>query len=231
MDHLAGKPPGRVNGEEGVIAQHPHVQVHTDIRNQCADRAEPDDAERFAQQFRTCEVRLFFFHQFRDFLAFPGNGLDPCNAAEDVTGCHHKSADLLFLDRLRVGAGRVKHHDSLFGTAVDRNVVVSGPCARNGKEALREVHVVQVGAAQQETARMPDVLANLAADFFQRIDSRCGYFVHGLYLKHASAQTPSWFSQVPLRLPAAWRYTATPACRPQFYVPSDSQALSGLQRR
>ena len=224
VDDLAGEPPGRVNRQERVIAQDLHVQVHAHVCHQGAHRAKADDAQGLAQQFRAGKRRFFLLDQFGDFISFPGDGLYPGDTSEDVAGRHDERADLLLLHRLRVGAGSVKYHDPLFRAAVHRDVVVPGAGPRDRQQALREFHLVQVRAAQQQSRGIFDVFADLAAVLFQGFDPGGRDLVHGLYLKHASVQTPLSCSPAHPRPPWAWRYTGRPACLPPPCVPSGSQA-------
>ena len=181
---LARQPPRRIDRHERVVTVDRHAQLKRDIRNQRADRAEPDNAECLAQKLRPRKSGFALLDELRNGRALTGYTAHPADAAQHVTRRHHERAQLQLLDGLRICAGAVEHDYAMLGAVRNGDVVVPRARAAYSQKLRIELAAVQLRAAQEQCLRTHLVRADVAAARGERLDSRGGYAVHGFYSKH-----------------------------------------------
>ena len=158
--HAARKAPRRVDADVGVVAQHLHAQSHGGVGHLGADGPQPDDAQHLAAQLRADKLLFALFHVLgQRGAAF--QALGPVDGVGYVAAARHQRAHHQLGHRVGVGAGGVEHHDAGGGAFVDGDVV--GACAgpRDGQQAVRQRHIVQVGAAHQDALGLGGVAVHL----------------------------------------------------------------------
>src|SRR5699024_2273131 len=95
------------------------------------------------------ELGLALFDQLCDLRALPVEGARPVDAAGHVAAAQHQAADDQLGHSVGVGAGGVENHDAALCALVDGDVVGARARARNGQQAIGQVHVVHGGGADQ----------------------------------------------------------------------------------
>ena len=190
-------------GQEGIVADDFHTERVGGDCDFCSDGTESDDAERFAEDFVSAELRLAFFDHFGDGVSVAGKPVCPTDSADDVTARkQHAAKDKLF-DGVCVGAGGVEYDNALFGHAGQRNIVDARTRSCYGKQIVLDVEFRHVGAADKDGVGCFDVVGNVitvvehVVDFFaDRIEFQD--FVHiqrfsvsNFFMKSINALTPS----------------------------------------
>ena len=113
--------------------------------------------------------------------------------ARDLTQfapCHHlaggqqQRAHNQFLDRVCVCARGVEYHDALFRAAVERDVVHARARARDALEVFRELHVVQLGRADEDRVIVLEILRADVLGRVEVIQADLGNFIVKLYIIH-----------------------------------------------
>ena len=183
--------PCRINRHKGIVSVNRHAEFQCNVCNQCADCPEADDPERFAEQLRPCEGAFSFFHQKRDLFPLVCYGAHIINGAEHIAAGHNEFHHFLFLDGLRIGTGAVEHNNPRLCALLDRDIVVTRPRSRNGKQLRIKLHIMQVRAADQHGIRPINFRADFAALPDKCFDSPLGDGIHGFDFKHVRFQTPS----------------------------------------
>ena len=89
--------------------------------------------------------------------------LAPGHAAADIAGSKQQVGDHHLLHRVRVGARGVEYHDALVRAAVKRDIVDARAGPGDGQEALRERHIMHLGAADNNAFRLLGVIRNLVS--------------------------------------------------------------------
>ena len=158
--HTAGQAPRCIDGNVGVIAQNFHAQRHGGIGNAGTDGPQADDTQRLAAQFGADKGFLALLHILGNGVAAL-EGLRPVHSVHHVAAARHQRADDQLCHGVGVGTRRVEHDDAGIGAFLHRDVV--GTCTRagDGQQAVRQRHVVHIGAAHQNTVG----LGGLVVDF------------------------------------------------------------------
>ena len=175
-----------VNRQERVVAPDLHVETDGRVRNLDADRAEADNAQLLARDLRACIGRLALFRRRAD-VRRAREGLDPVCALYHLAGGQQQRAHNQFLDRVRVRARGVEHHDALFRAAVERDVVHARARARDALERLRELHVVQLGRADEDRVIVLEILRAGVLCRIEVVQADLGNLIVKLYVIHGNA--------------------------------------------
>ena len=189
--HLAAEAPCGVHGEVGVIAVNGHAERGGGVRDEGANRAEPDDAEGFAAELRTDEGGLPLF-DLRGDAAAAGKGAHPLDAADNVARGKQQRAERELLDRLRVRARGVEHGNALLRAARDRDVVRADAGAGDGEQLVAENGVMELRAADEQPVRVLRLHIHCKPLRSELIEPLLRDIVHGFDLKHGfSPHNPS----------------------------------------
>ena len=183
-DDIARKPPGGVDGHEGIVAVDHHAEIERGVCNQRADRAEAHYAEGLALELGAREGGLALLHHLGNLVPAVSNGAHPVDRADHVARGHDEGGDLLLLDGLGIGAGAVEDNDTALGTFLDRDIIKTRARSRDAEKLRAKLHAVQVCAANEHAVGVFHVRPDKAAALFERPGAVLGNGVHGLYLKH-----------------------------------------------
>ena len=154
---LAGKTPGVLNVYIRVKAVNVHAKIYCRICNTHANGTKTDDAELLAIQLGSCKLLLLLLHLRGDVRIVPV-GTNPVNAFNDITGCKKHSCNHKLLHAVCIGAGSIEYDNSLLGAAIQRNVVDPGTCSCDGKQIVREFHVMHLGTADENSGSLLDLI-------------------------------------------------------------------------
>lgn len=155
----AGKVPGGIDGEIRVIAVNLHAEAFGCVGNQDTDGTEADYAELFALNFRSLKGGFAFFNLLAVLVAAALEGVGKVNSRNDFTGGEKQSADDKLFYGIGVGTRGVKDNNAFLCALVNRNVVCAGAGTGNGEKALRKLHVMHFGRADNDGIRIFDGVA------------------------------------------------------------------------
>ena len=155
----AGQGPSVLHGDVGVIAQHLHAQSIAGVGYHDADGSKTDDAQGLAGNLGADELLLALFHQLGK-VRVSGVFLRPGDALGHPAGGHEQGGDHQLLDSVGVGAGGVKDHHTLLGHLVQGDVVDAHAGAADAQKLVLNVHLVHVGAADDDGVRLFDFRAD-----------------------------------------------------------------------
>ena len=158
--------PGRLNRHIWIVSPDLHVEMAGKICYTRADRTQADHAKRFSGQLRTDKLRFPLFNQFGHLVPLPFKRLYPFHRGEYPARGHQKRTDYKLLNRIGVGAGRVKYNDPLLAASVHRDIVDACACARNGGKLGAKLHIVHGGRPDQNAVGRLDMVA---ADIFAAV--------------------------------------------------------------
>ena len=170
VTHSAAQAPRAFYADEGVIAQHFHLQAfRRRVGHDRTDCAQTDHAQRFAPNLRAGELPLAFLHQLGDRIPLPFQSLRPLNAAGYVPSAQHQAADDQLRHGVGIGAGGIENRNPPPGAFVDGDIVGARACSGNGQQALRQLPFVHIGGTNQNAFRHRFFLADkiiFRAQFF-----------------------------------------------------------------
>ncbi len=158
--HGAGQCPGVFNGDEGVVADDVHAQMHGGIGHQHADGTQAHDGQRLARDFGTHELRLALFNLLGHIELTGGQRLCPLGTADDVAGGEQETCQGQLFYGVGVGTGGVEHADTGIGALVHGDVVVAGTGSRDGLQGGGQFHVQHGGGADDDGIGCGFVLAD-----------------------------------------------------------------------
>ena len=189
--HMAVQVPCCLNRDVRVTAVNIHTQLSCPVGQRTADGAQADNAQLLAPDLMTGELGLALFHHSADFGAAL-DGLDPVNTTDDVTAGQEHAAQGQFHNTAGIGTGSIEDHDALFGTGGQGNVVDTGTGSGNGQQIRRHLHLVHIGAANQNSIRLFQIVngfiilrqqgCTLGRDFIQIMDMKHTEFLFSAIL-------------------------------------------------
>ena len=181
----AAERPGAFHADEGVVTDDVHAQaLRGGVGHDGADGAQTDHAQRLSADFGTGELGLALFDQLGNLRALSVQSARPVDAAGHVTAAQHQAADDQLGHGVGVGAGGVENHDAAPGALVDGDVVGTRARARDGQQAVGQVHVMHGGRANQNAVRHGLLLGNEIALGGQALMDDVGNIVERLNLIH-----------------------------------------------
>ncbi len=155
--HRVVQIPGRVDREVRIVPVDFHPEPDRGVRDLLADRAQTDDAQLLALDFRARERLLRLLGGLAD-GRIRRVRLDPLDAADDVAAGEKQRGDRQFLHAVRVRPGRVEHDNTLLRVGRVRNVVHARTGARHGEQVLAGHELVHLRAAHKRRVRFLEFL-------------------------------------------------------------------------
>ena len=150
VDDVPGKIPGCLDRDVGVITIDLKTEMGRSICNLDTDRAQTDDAQPLAGEFRPDKTAFSFFDQLADRVTLSGKGVYPFQRGADVAAGQHETCNRQLLDCIGVGTGSVENCDALLGATVDGNVIGTRACTRYCEQTLGQFHLFHVLAADKD---------------------------------------------------------------------------------
>ena len=147
--HRTAQVPGRVNREVGVEAADLHAEADRRVRDLLSDRAEADDAELFAHDFRASKGLLRLLGRLVD-RGIRNVLLDPVDAADDVAARQEHARDHELLDAVRIRARGVENDNALLGILRMRDVVDARARTRHGEQVRAGGQLVHLGGTDED---------------------------------------------------------------------------------
>ena len=120
------------------------------------DDPEPDDPERAAGELETHIFFLARLHQLVQFrlVTVILQAVDIFNARNDAATGEQQTCHDQFLDRIGIGARRIKHRYTAGTHVFNRNIIDTGTGAPYCLQRLGYRHIMHFERAQQDSVRM-----------------------------------------------------------------------------
>ena len=148
--------------KERIAPDNFHAKVDRNVRDQTADGAQTDDAERLARELGARELRLALFHLLGNVAR---ERFCPFDAADHVARGKQQRANGKFAHTVGIRSRGVEYHDALFAATVNGNVVHARARSRDGFEFAAELHFVHDGGTNHDAVGVLDVLTDLIIAF------------------------------------------------------------------
>ena len=120
---------------------------------QHTDGSKTDYTEFLSFQFAARKSFLCFLGIFGNITVF-FIFLYPVNATQNISGCQKHACNNQFLYTIRIGSWCVKHYDSLFCAAIQRNIIHTCSCSRNHLQVLAKFQFVKCCTSYQNSIRI-----------------------------------------------------------------------------
>lgn len=179
LGDIVVEPPRRIDGYERIEAEHVHAQPYRIVADLHAYRAEPDDAERFAEYLVPGKSFFAFFDLSGNIVA--GERARPLDAAYYIARGEEERAHGEFFDRVGVSSRRIEHDDAALGVLCDGDIIDAGASARDRDDAFRQVVAVHVERSEYDCGRLGGFICDGIA-VAERIGGACRYRVKLEYL-------------------------------------------------
>ena len=147
-DDVVVQMPCGLNGDVGVAAVDFHAQTAGSVGQRAADGAQADDAQTLACDLHTGELALALLNQLLN-VGAALDGLDPVDAAHNVTAGQQHAAQSHLHDAVGVGTGGVEDDDALVSAGGQGDVVDACTGTGHGQQALGQLHLVHGCTADQ----------------------------------------------------------------------------------
>ena len=181
---VGGQLPGVLDRHGRVEADDVEAEAEGRVGDLDADGAQADDAEGAAGQLEALELLLAGLDGLGhgvsvgvvELVGVAGRG-------DEVAGGDEDAREDELLDSVRVGAGRVEDRDAELGHPGDRDVVRAGAGAADREQGGGNLHVVQLGGADEEGGGLLDAGADLVEGVGEAGQARAVDRVEGLDLE------------------------------------------------
>ena len=121
--HRAGQVPGMLHRQIGVIAIDLHAQLGGGVCHQNADGPQAHNAQSLPLNFRPGKLALALLNQLFHLVALTLQGFHPVHGRHNFPGGQEQRGQHQLFHSVGVGAGGIEHHNALFQTFVNGNVV------------------------------------------------------------------------------------------------------------
>ena len=150
LAHARRQTPCRVDGDLRIEADDIHPELDGGVRDQAADGAEAEDAERAPRELDAGKLLLGVFDLAVEVRRLRVEARDELKRRNDVARRQQQRGQHELLHRVGVGARRVEHRHAALRHLCHRDVVGSRPGAADGLDTRPERHGVHVVRAHQD---------------------------------------------------------------------------------
>ena len=158
--NMAIQMPCSINRDIGVAAQHMHTQLSGCICKGATDCTQANYAQGLIYQLVAGKLGLTLLHLLAN-IALVLNGLNPVDAADDITAAQQHTAQRQLHNAVGIGTGGIEYHDTLLSTLIQGDIVDTGSSSCYSQQIVGKLHIVHCGTADHDCICIRNIFSSL----------------------------------------------------------------------